>query len=175
MFIFLALTILPLVLSQEIQPIGDFQNNGGFGSQNGFSSGINSGLGSSPFGNQNQMTYEAKGRLMCGLSFADKVRVVMFDYNNRTTYTYGEAVTDVIGSFTIRGTSQNNFGNSNGMMPYLSISHNCNADGRSEFRRVTVRLPSSYTNAGSLVTKTFDLGKNLKIADFYLSEICSLS
>ncbi|EFO93740.1 CRE-TTR-50 protein [Caenorhabditis remanei] len=105
----------------------------------------------------NELTYEAKGRLICGLTGVDKVRVVLWDrFRGRENIVYDETYTDVVGNFRLRAT-RNGF-DGNLIQPFLTIYHDCDDAATPGLRKMTVQLPPQYTNQGSLVLKSFDVG-----------------
>lgn len=104
-----------------------------------------------------ELTYEAKGRLICGLTGVDKVRVVLWDrYRGRENVIYDETYTDVVGNFRLRA-NRNGF-DGNLIQPFLTIYHDCDDAATPGLRKMTVQLPPQYTNQGSLVLKSFDIG-----------------
>uniref|UniRef100_A0A8R1E6B8 Uncharacterized protein n=1 Tax=Caenorhabditis japonica TaxID=281687 RepID=A0A8R1E6B8_CAEJA len=104
-----------------------------------------------------EVTYEAKGRLICGLTGVDKVRVVLWDrFRGRENIVYDETFTDVVGNFRLRAT-RNGF-DGNLIQPFLTIYHDCDDAATPGLRKMTVQLPPQYTNQGSLVLKSFDIG-----------------
>ncbi|CAI5448416.1 unnamed protein product [Caenorhabditis angaria] len=135
------------------QERGGFNNGpGGFNNgprgPGGFNNGPGDGIG---YNNNNQALYEAKGRLVCGLNPLNNVQVVLWDRQNGI---YEQAQTDVIGGFRLRATS----GNQPFIRPFLTIAHDCNDEQTPGLRKMTVQLPSGYTNQGTLALKSFDIG-----------------
>ncbi|CAO4374009.1 unnamed protein product [Caenorhabditis nigoni] len=121
---------------------------GGPGGPGGFEGGPSNG---------NELTYEAKGRLICGLTGVDKVRVVLWDrFRGRENIVYDETYTDVVGNFRLRAT-RNGF-DGNLIQPFLTIYHDCDDAATPGLRKMTVQLPPQYTNQGSLALKSFDIG-----------------
>lgn len=129
----------------------------GPGGPGGFETGPG-GFEGGPGNNQgNELTYEAKGRLICGLTGVDKVRVVLWDrFRGRENIVYDETYTDVVGNFRLRAT-RNGF-DGNLIQPFLTIYHDCDDASTPGLRKMTVQLPPQYTNQGSLVLKSFDIG-----------------
>ncbi|CAB3409632.1 unnamed protein product [Caenorhabditis bovis] len=109
-------------------------------------------------GSPNQeLTYEAKGRLICGISPLANVRVVLWDrFRGRDNVIYDETETDVIGNFRLKAT-KSSF-NTQYIQPYLTIYHDCDDEKTPGLRKMTVQLPSTYTNRGSLILKSMDIG-----------------
>ncbi|CAI2351707.1 unnamed protein product [Caenorhabditis sp. 36 PRJEB53466] len=111
----------------------------------------------SPGNGAGELTYEAKGRLICGLTGVDKVRVVLWDrFRGRENIIYDETYTDVVGSFRLRA-NRNGF-DGNLIQPFLTIYHDCDDAATPGLRKMTVQLPPQYTNQGALVLKSFDIG-----------------
>ncbi|CAD6195683.1 unnamed protein product [Caenorhabditis auriculariae] len=104
------------------------------------------------------MSYEAKGRLMCGTTtFAQNVRVVMWDrVKGRENIIYAEELTDVAGGFSVKAERSSFEGN--GIAPFLTIYHDCNDEANPGLRKMTVQLPPNYTNRGTITLKSYDIG-----------------